>query len=69
MTDLNTIIGENLKLLRNRRGLTLDQVAELTSMSKSMIGQRKGEFGTYSDNSVEGLRRSESLLLLTDGTP
>jgi XRE family transcriptional regulator, regulator of sulfur utilization len=39
MSDLNPIIGENLKQLRSRRGLTLDQVAELTGVSKSMIGQ------------------------------
>ena len=39
MTDLNTIIGENIKQLRHRRDLTLDQVAALTGVSKSMIGQ------------------------------
>ena len=39
MTDLNTVIGDNLKALRNRRGLTLDQTAALTGVSKSMIGQ------------------------------
>jgi transcriptional regulator with XRE-family HTH domain len=39
MSDLNRSIGEKIKLLRSQRGLTLDQAAELTGVSKSMIGQ------------------------------
>lgn len=39
MSDLNQAIGEKIKLLRSQRGLTLDQAAELTGVSKSMIGQ------------------------------
>lgn len=39
MNDLNEIIGENIRQLRSRRGLTLDQTAALTGVSKSMIGQ------------------------------
>jgi len=39
MSDLNRAIGEKIRLLRSRRGLTLDQAAALTGVSKSMIGQ------------------------------
>jgi len=39
MFDLNQAIGEKIKLLRSQRGLTLNQAAELTGVSKSMIGQ------------------------------
>jgi transcriptional regulator with XRE-family HTH domain len=39
MSDLNQAIGEKIKLLRSQRRLTLDQAAELTGVSKSMIGQ------------------------------
>lgn len=39
MSNLNQAIGEKIKRLRGQRGLTLDQVAELTGVSKSMIGQ------------------------------
>jgi len=39
MSDLNKVIGENIKRLRTRRGLTLDETAGMTGVSKSMIGQ------------------------------
>ena len=39
MPDLNQAIGEKIKRLRSQRGLTLDQAADLTGVSKSMIGQ------------------------------
>lgn len=39
MSDLNKVIGENIRLLRSTRGITLDQTAALTGVSKSMIGQ------------------------------
>lgn len=42
--DLNGIIAENLKQLRKERKLSLDKVAELTGVSKSMLGQiERGE--------------------------
>ncbi len=37
--ELNRVIGENIKQLRSRRGLTLDQASALSGVSKSMIGQ------------------------------
>lgn len=44
MNDLNTIIAANLKKIREERSLSLDKVAELTGVSKSMIGQiERGE--------------------------
>ena len=39
MEILSQSIAENLKRIRSARGLTLDEVAELTDISKSMLGQ------------------------------
>lgn len=39
MENLNFIIGENLKNIRKKRNLSLDDVASLTGVSKAMIGQ------------------------------
>jgi transcriptional regulator with XRE-family HTH domain len=42
--DLNRLIGENLKRLRAENGLSLDAVAKLSGVSKSMLGQiERGE--------------------------
>lgn len=44
MNKLNIIIGENLKRLREERKLSLDKVAKLSGVSKSMLGQiERGE--------------------------
>lgn len=44
MDKLNSVIAENLKRLREERKLSLDNVAKLTSVSKSMLGQiERGE--------------------------
>lgn len=44
--DLNQIIAANLRELRRNRGMTLDDVAEVTGVSKSMLGQiERGECG------------------------
>lgn len=44
MEDLNELIGENLKRLRSEAGLSLDAVARLSGVSKSMLGQvERGE--------------------------
>lgn len=41
---VNLVIAENLKGLRRQQKLTLDRVAELTGVSKSMLGQiERGE--------------------------
>ncbi|WEG12003.1 XRE family transcriptional regulator [Pullulanibacillus sp. KACC 23026] len=37
--QLNTLIGERLKTIRVNKGLSLDQVSELTGVSKPMLGQ------------------------------
>ncbi|WHH61085.1 XRE family transcriptional regulator [Petroclostridium sp. X23] len=39
MENLNSIIAVNLKCIRDKRKLSLDKVAELTGVSKSMLGQ------------------------------
>lgn len=39
MKDLNLIIGNRLKDIRNKRNLSLDEVARLTGVSKAMLGQ------------------------------
>jgi XRE family transcriptional regulator, regulator of sulfur utilization len=44
MENLNELIGENLKRLRADMGLSLDAVAKLSGVSKSMLGQiERGE--------------------------
>ncbi|MDD3570215.1 MAG: XRE family transcriptional regulator [Lachnospiraceae bacterium] len=44
--DLNQMIAVNLKQLRRAKGFTLDDVAEATGVSKSMLGQiERGECG------------------------
>ncbi|MDO5111519.1 MAG: XRE family transcriptional regulator [Clostridia bacterium] len=44
--DLNQIIAGNLRELRRKRNITLDEVAEATGVSKSMLGQiERGECG------------------------
>lgn len=44
--NLNQIIANNLKELRRTRGMTLDDAAEATGVSKSMLGQiERGECG------------------------
>ena len=44
--DLNEIIASNLRELRRERGLTLDEAALATGVSKSMLGQiERGECG------------------------
>jgi transcriptional regulator with XRE-family HTH domain len=39
MDDLNQLIAQNLKRIREERKISLDRVAELTGVSKSMLGQ------------------------------
>lgn len=44
MDKLNSVIAENLKKLREERKLSLDNVAKLSGVSKSMLGQiERGE--------------------------
>jgi transcriptional regulator with XRE-family HTH domain len=39
MDELNELIAQNLKRIREERKISLDRVAELTGVSKSMLGQ------------------------------
>ena len=44
MENLNKLIGENQKRLRGEKGLSLDALARLSGVSKSMLGQiERGE--------------------------
>ncbi|MEE3362301.1 MAG: XRE family transcriptional regulator [Anaerovoracaceae bacterium] len=44
--ELNGIIADNLKDLRKARDITLDEAAEMTGVSKSMLGQiERGDCG------------------------
>lgn len=44
MEDITLLVGHNLKRLRDERKLSLDKLAELTGVSKSMLGQiERGE--------------------------
>lgn len=39
MDDLNLLVGRNLKRVREEKKLSLEKLAELTGVSKSMLGQ------------------------------
>ena len=39
MREIHEIIAENLKKYRKNEGLTLDKVATMTGVSKTMLGQ------------------------------
>lgn len=39
MDNMNLIIGNRLKDIRNKRGISLDEVSRLTGVSKAMLGQ------------------------------
>ena len=43
MDDINKIVAENLREIRRLRKLSLDGLAELTGVSKSMLGQIERE--------------------------
>jgi XRE family transcriptional regulator, regulator of sulfur utilization len=44
MEDITLLVAQNLKRIRDERKLSLDKVAELTGVSKSMLGQiERGE--------------------------
>lgn len=44
MNNINFVVANNLKEIREKRKLSLDKVAELTGISKSMLGQiERGE--------------------------
>ncbi|PLR84620.1 DNA-binding protein [Bacillus canaveralius] len=44
MENIQKNIGKNLKAVRNNRGISLDQTASLTGVSKAMLGQiERGE--------------------------
>ena len=37
--DLTTVVGDNLKRLRNQRGLSLEKLAQQSGVSRAMLGQ------------------------------
>lgn len=39
MENIKTIVGENLKNIRKHRALTLQELSEITDVSKSMLGE------------------------------
>ncbi|KEH99179.1 helix-turn-helix domain-containing protein [Clostridium massiliodielmoense] len=44
MKELTSIIGKNLKTIRNKKNMSLDNVSKLTGVSKAMLGQiERGE--------------------------
>ena len=44
LEDINAVLAENLRRMRENRRLSLDAVARLTGVSKSMLGQiERGE--------------------------
>ncbi|MFB5189119.1 helix-turn-helix domain-containing protein [Alicyclobacillus fastidiosus] len=44
MEDINAVLGQNLRTFREEKKLSLDKVAEMTGVSKAMLGQiERGE--------------------------
>ena len=62
MEDINAVLAENLRRMRENRRLSLDAVARLTGVSKSMLGQRarRGEPDRF--DHVEDSGRAEGEL-------
>ena len=53
MDRLNELIAENLKDIRKGKGLSLEQVSSLTTISKSMLSQlERGESESYDIDGV-----------------
>ena len=54
MEEINLIIAKNLKAFRESKKLSLEKVAELTGVSKTMIGQiERGESSPNHYNNLE----------------
>lgn len=70
MDDIQAIIAKNLVKLRKSRNLTLDQVSELTGVSKAMLGQIEKEKSTPTVTTLwkiaNGLQVSFSVFLKED---
>ena len=65
MEEVSLKIGERLKEIRNTRQLTLDDVAELTGVSKPMLGQiERGQSSPTINNIVEDFNRAENTVIL-----
>ena len=69
MEQVSLKIGERLKEIRNTRQLTLDDVAELTGVSKPMLGQiERGQSSpTININMDSGEVRGNMGAVLSDG--
>lgn len=67
MLNINEILAENLKRLREERKLSLDNLADLTGVSKSMLGQIERGESSPTINTIgkiaNGLKISFSSLL------
>ena len=37
--DLSAVVGHNLRLLRSRRGYSLERLAQISGVSRAMLGQ------------------------------
>jgi hypothetical protein len=40
-TDLAPVVGSNLRRLRTRRGLSLERLAQISGVSRAMLGQSR----------------------------
>ena len=71
--DVTQIVAKNFKLLREKKRLSLDNVAALSGVSKSMLGQiERGEVNptiTVMSKIANGLKVSFSTLLERDDKP
>ncbi len=72
MDTINKNIGQNLAYIRKMRGLSLDQVSELTSVSKGMLAQIEKGTSNPSISTiwkiVNGLQLSFTSILKEDST-
>lgn len=67
MEDINSVLAKNLKSLREQQRLSLDKVADLTGVSKTMLGQIERGESNPTINTVwkiaNGLRTSFTALI------
>ncbi|KAB3536092.1 helix-turn-helix domain-containing protein [Alkaliphilus pronyensis] len=70
MDKMNNIIGQNIKVIRTRYGMTLDKVSQITGVSKSMLGQIERGTSTPTVTTLwkicNGLKVSFSTLMNND---
>ena len=66
MVDISLLVAQNLKKIRDEKKLSLEKLAEMTGVSKSMLGQiERGESQPDDFCSLEDRKWTKDLLHLT----